>query len=80
MYQLTETGLSGACADDVVTFFEVWFLRQFRDHATSNNGLRIRNAVEDLILDDTDYWANLDCSRMYEAACAACNLPAWSHG
>ena len=80
MYQLTETGISGNSADDVVTFFEVWFLRQFRDHATSANGLRIRNAVEDLILDDTDYWANLGNSAMYQAACTTCNLPAWSHG
>jgi len=58
-----------ATPEETVTFFEVWMLRQLGDAATNENNLKARNAAEDLIFDDVEYWSNIDCERLYLYAC-----------
>jgi hypothetical protein len=66
-------------AYETVTFFEVWLLREFSLRATSDDCLRVRNAAEDLITDDPEYWSNNSCTRLYETACQAIGLKPYCH-
>lgn len=61
---------------ETVTFFEEWMLRNLRD-ATCANALAARNAAEDLIAEDPEYWSNRDCTRIYEEACRMAKVQPW---
>lgn len=74
-----QTSTESARVYDAVTFWEEWYLRQFGERAMTDNGIRVRNAAEDLYTEDVEYWADKGCTRVYEAACCVLNLQAWWH-
>jgi hypothetical protein len=66
-------------AEETVTFFEVWMLRNLFD-PTSENSLKVRNVAEDLINDDPEYWHRTDCPQLYEYACGIAKVQPWVRG
>ena len=66
-------------AYETVTFFEEWLLREFNTRATDENCLRVRNAAEDLISEDADYWSAMGCLRIYDAACQSIGIKPYAH-
>ena len=66
-------------AYETVTFFEGWMLRNLRE-PTCNNSLKARNAAEDLINEDPEYWNRNTCERIYEEACRIAKVQPWVIG
>jgi hypothetical protein len=67
-------------ADEVVTFFEVWMLRNIsRTGYITDTQNAIRNKAEDMIFDDVEYWSNTSMTKLYEQVCGALNLKPYCH-
>ena len=56
-------------AYETLTHFEEWMLRHLKDDATNRQNLKARNAAEDLINSEPDWYANMDSATLYSKAC-----------